>query len=253
MNKNAAPIGLQEEEYSFPYHYITKFGEVFSQHLVDSWGINYAITLDFILRRVREKNPAEVVDIGCGDGRLTRELSFTGSIKRLLGIDFSRKAIGLARAMNADRAEIEFRALDITQTMEIPPFDLCVLMEVFEHIPLDECEKFMGGVRASLKTGGSLLITVPHANKPLEYKHYQHFTVASLVRYLEQGFWVERVVPFERQAFSRRILDRLLCNRWFVLNNQRALNLIYAYHKKHLFSCNGEKDCQRLYVEAVAI
>jgi len=247
------PSLAQEQEYWFPYHYITSFRESFSQHFVDTWGINYAITLDHIIKRVEELAPCSVVDIGCGDGRLTRELSFCSSIRTLQGIDYSERAIRLAKAMNADRDNVQFRALDITVGEGVLESDLGILMEVFEHIPLDECEKFLAGVRSLLKSGARLLVTVPHANKPLEYKHYQHFTQDSLLPYFQKDFRVEKVVPFEKKAVSRKLLDHLLCNRLFVLNNQRLLNMAYTYHKNHLFSCDGEKNCQRLYIEAVAI
>jgi 2-polyprenyl-3-methyl-5-hydroxy-6-metoxy-1,4-benzoquinol methylase len=68
--------------------------------------------------------------------------------------------------MNADRPEIAFLATDITQPHALGSFDLGVLMEVFEHIPPADCEAFLAGVRRLLKPGGTLLLTVPHANKP---------------------------------------------------------------------------------------
>ena len=49
------------------------------------------------------------------------------------------------------------------------------------------------------------------------------------------------------------MLDRLLCNRLFVLNNSRILNAIYKYHKRNLFVCDAEAECQRLYLEATGI
>jgi 2-polyprenyl-3-methyl-5-hydroxy-6-metoxy-1,4-benzoquinol methylase len=255
-SKKETPIEakLQEDEYVFPYHYVTQFKNgKFKQHFVDVWGINYAITLDFVLQRVEDYAPASIVDIGCGDGRLTREIADLECVDRVLGVDFSHRAIDLAKAMNFDKQQANYLSLDITHQRLDEKFDMAVLMEVFEHIPLDQCEEFMGAVRSLLKPGGKLIITVPHANKSVEYKHFQHFTSDTLLKYLDGIFVVESVIPFERRALSRRILDGVLCNSLFVLNNRRILNYIFQYHKKWLFTCSSEKDCQRLYVEAVAV
>lgn len=244
-------ITAQEEEYAFPYHYVAQFQDGrFRQHFVDTWGINYALTIEYILSRVRALQPAAIIDIGCGDGRLTRELSLGTAVGSVTGVDFSARAIRLAQAMNADRPEIAFLATDITQPHALGSFDLGVLMEVFEHIPPADCDAFLAGVRRLLKPGGTLLLTVPHANKPLEYKHFQHFTIDGLRRYLEPGFQIREVMPFEKRALSRDLLDGLLCNRLFVLNEPRLLAAIYRFHRRRLFACRDEGECQRLYVEA---
>ncbi|HPB74177.1 MAG TPA: methyltransferase domain-containing protein [Chromatiaceae bacterium] len=244
-------ITAQEEEYAFPYHYVAQFQNGhFRQHFVDTWGINYALTIEFILSRVRALRPGSVIDIGCGDGRLTRELSLGTGVGSITGVDFSARAIKLAQAMNADHPEITFLATDITQPHTCGPFDLGVLMEVFEHIPPADCEGFLAGVRRLLKPGSTLLLTVPHANNPLEYKHFQHFTSKSLLRYLETGFQIQEVMPFEKRAFSREFLEGLLCNRLFVLNEPRLLAAIYRFHRRRLFHCHSEDECQRLFVEA---
>jgi len=104
-------ILFQEDEYLFPYHYVTEFQNGrFRQHFVDTWGINYALTLDFIVDKVLRISPTSLVDIGCGDGRLTRELSLHAAISKLYGVDYSQRAIGLAKAMNSDRPQIIFTA-----------------------------------------------------------------------------------------------------------------------------------------------
>jgi 2-polyprenyl-3-methyl-5-hydroxy-6-metoxy-1,4-benzoquinol methylase len=254
VSASHAEQDLQENEYSFPYHYVTEFHDNwFRQHFVDTWGINYALTLEFMIERLNKIAPSSVIDIGCGDGRLTRELDIHATADRVVGVDYSKRAVQLARAMNQDRPDLEFFALDITAPHALESFDAAVLMEVFEHIPIDQAANFMQSVRGLLKPGAKLMITVPHSNKPLEYKHFQHFTSESLVRYLEPHFRVDEIIPFEKKSWSRRILDKLLCNQWFVLNNLRLLRVIYRSHKSQLFYCKSESDCQRLFIQATAV
>ena len=189
-NSIAEQVLVQENEYAFPYHYVTEFhDDRFRQHFVDTWGINYALTIEFMIDRVNKFGPSSVIDIGFGDGRWKASWIFT------------RLWPGLS-----------------------------VLMEVFEYIPLEEAVKFMKSGRGLglLKPGAKLMLTVPH-------------------------FRVDEITPFEKRGLSRRVLDKVLCNRWFVLNNSRLLRAIYRYHKSQLFYCKTENDCQRLFIEATAV
>lgn len=243
----------QDAEYAFPYHYVTSMPERgFAQHFVDAWGINYVSAMELVLAELSALQPHSVVDIGCGDGRLTREIHLRFGAARVLGADYSERAIALAKAMNMDRPGLRYQTLDITQVSFDEPFDAAVLMEVYEHIPLDRTSSFLAGVRRALKPGGTLLLTVPHANKPVEYKHFQHFTVDALVKDLEPHFEIGRVMPFERRSPLRGWLNRLLCNRLFVLNHPGLLAWAYRLHQRYLFECQDERSCQRIFVRAQA-
>jgi 2-polyprenyl-3-methyl-5-hydroxy-6-metoxy-1,4-benzoquinol methylase len=249
----SAEQAAQDAEYSFPYHYVPQLPDQgFRQHFVDTWGINYVSTIEFILDCVGSVDARSVVDIGCGDGRLTREVALRFPDLEVAGIDYSHRAIALARAMNPDLPRVRFDALDITSPEVERTHDVALLMEVYEHVPLDRTAVFLDGVRRRLKPGGTLLLTVPHANKPLEYKHVQHFTVASLVRDLEPHFEVMEVRPFERRSSLRRWVNRLLCNRLFVLQHPGLLRTVYGFYRRRLVHCPDEQSCQRIFVRATA-
>jgi cyclopropane fatty-acyl-phospholipid synthase-like methyltransferase len=153
-------------------------------------------------------------------------------------------------AMNQDMPEIDFIAQDIINEKLTKQYDVAILMEVYEHIPLDQTNEFLIGVRSCLKADGVLFLTVPHQNKPLEYKHFQHFSFNSLREQLEQHFNIIEMVPFEKGGLARRMLNRILCNRFFVLNNKRLLKFIYKLHGQYLFNCETEGQCQRIFVKA---
>lgn len=247
-------VEAQEAEYWFPYHYVSQMrASGFTGHFVDAWGINYISTIEFILSEVSRLNATSIVDIGCGDGRLTRELALRSGVPLCVGVDYSVRAISLAKAMNQDvpGERLKYVAADITrEDAELGTFDVAVLMEVFEHIPPAAAHDFLQGVRKMMHPGSRLLLTVPHTNKPVEYKHFQHFDAASITSYLEPHFQILRIVPFEKRSPARKLLASLLSNRFFVLNNGRALSLAYDYYMRHLFKCKSEAECQRLYVEA---
>jgi 2-polyprenyl-3-methyl-5-hydroxy-6-metoxy-1,4-benzoquinol methylase len=243
---------LQDDEYSFPYHYVAQFRGTFQQCYLDSWSINYVSTIEYLLEKIRSQPQSRLVDIGCGDGRFSRELALAFGDSSVVGIDYSQRAIALAAVMNAAVPNLQFKRLDITERSDLPAFDVAVLMEVFEHIPLEHAKEFMRGVHGLLKKGGTLLLTVPHQNKPLEYKHFQHFTIESLLEYLRPHFDVVEVVPFEKISISRRLVTAMLSNRLFILNSGRLLRAIYGWYKRNLFFCGSEKKCQRIFVKATA-
>ncbi|MBI2354870.1 MAG: class I SAM-dependent methyltransferase [Deltaproteobacteria bacterium] len=243
----------QEAEYEFPYHYVTQFKDgQFKHFFLDTWSINYASTIEFLLQRIDAGQGTRIVDIGCGDGRFSRELALAFQSSAVVGIDYSRRAIALALAMNTEIANLSFESVDITAKHPFGTFDVAVLMEVIEHIPIEDAVSFIRSVRALIKDGGVLYLTVPHENKPLEYKHHQHFSVEKIVECLTPSFEIAEVLPFERITWFRGLILNLLSNRLFILNSPRLLSMVYRWYKKNLFFCASEKDCQRIFVKAVA-
>lgn len=244
------PIALQEEEYLFPYHYISSYRPHFRHFFCDSWAVHYLSTIEFLLSELDKVSFKRVVDVGCGDGRFTQELALHFPKAAVAGVDFSRRAIALAEAMN--RTTARFFCADIADETAFLPDgikqDVAVLMEVFEHIPPERADVFVEGLARLLADGGLLLLTVPHSNKPLEPKHFRHFTSESLVAEFHGHFEVLEIKPFERRCFKLKVLQRLLVNRFFILNHGRALDAIYRGYKRNLFE-SKEENCQRLYLK----
>lgn len=238
---------VQDDEYAFPYHYVSQFRNGFTQTFYDGWGINYVSTIEFILGRLSEENFSSCVDIGCGDGRLAKEIKSSFPDKRVLGIDYSARAIALAKSMNSSG---DYAQIDIINSEVPEQFDLGILMEVFEHINPDDSDKFVAGIAKLLKPRGILYVTVPHINKPVEYKHFRHFTSELLVSCFEKHFKAETVICIEKGRLRKNLIDMILGNRLFILNVGRIRRMLYNYYKTHLF-LSAEKDCNRIIVKFI--
>lgn len=241
---------LQERQYAFPYHYIPQWQPHFTQQFNYNWGINYVSTLEFILNKLDDLSFTSIVDIGCGDGRFTRELSLRFPDCKTTGIDYSDTAISLANAMNRDMETARFECIDITGNETIQPSDVAILMEVFEHIPPAEGAAFLHGVARLLAPKGTLLLTVPHKNLQVSPKHFRHFSSEMIHNELSGYFHINEIVPFERITIGRKIISGLLSNRIFSLSHKATRDFLYAVYKKYLFPVNHEDQCQRLFIKA---
>lgn len=245
------PQRVQEDFYRFPYHYISSLPPNFAFSRIDDWHLNYVSAVVFLLQQISlEENLVSIVDVGCGDGRFTQELAKKFPLAKIKGMDYSQKAIGLARAMN-NAEQVDFEARDLLTEPVDMDFDVAVLMEVYEHIDPAHAVRFLGGVRDTLRRGGVLHMTVPHVNCPVSPHHFRHFDIETLTREVSEFFDVKEVVPFEKVTSLRRWLYRILANRYFVLNHQKTLNRIFDMYMKKWFVCSHERQCQRIYMRAV--
>lgn len=111
------------------------------------------------------------------------------------------------------------------------------LIEVFEHIPLELCNDFAKATVNLLKEDGVMYLTVPHKNKQLSYKHFQHFNYESLIKYFQDDFEIQKVEYIQRNS---KFLNMLMSNNIWIINN-------LFYKKKYFFA--EERNCGRIYLK----
>lgn len=162
---------LQDDQYHFPYHHLVGFSP-FTSYAVMSWGFEYYAYVSWVIRQVNASSGETLLDVGCGDGKLLLELSRQLPGKQLKGIDLSERAILFAKAFNFGNG-VEFATQDLADVQAT--YDLITLVETIEHIPDEEIAPFVQAVSACLKPGGTVLVTVPTTNFPLQAKHYRHY------------------------------------------------------------------------------
>jgi cyclopropane fatty-acyl-phospholipid synthase-like methyltransferase len=234
---------IQEDEYRFPYHYLpeSKNGE-FQWSPYWSWGYRYLSALELVFERLQAANLKSIVDVGCGDGRLLRELAQRRPDVATLGIDYSERAISLAKALNPG---IEFAASDIVTQAPGRRFDAVTLIEVLEHISPERVADFVAALRRLMHPASILIVTVPHKNQALIEKHFQHFDADGLRRVFEPHFRVESMFFFDANSSAVKIMQRLVFNRYFILRHSGALRFLYGEYCKRYLRCS-ERNCLRL-------
>lgn len=240
-------VQLQQElQYDFPYHYIpTRTPTRLATHLRWGWGLYYLVGLDMALHSLQRLGPKSVLDIGCGDGRFLREVRQALPNIKTLGIDYSARAIALARALNPTA---DYDTVDITQTHSIGRFDAVTLIEVIEHIQPDRLDNFLLHTSNCLASSGTVIITVPHQNVSVQAKHYQHFTSDSLRSVLNPHFSNITVVPFGYMPLYLKCAARALglTSGPIVVDLPAISSRIYHRFKTLCLHGQCESRCTRL-------
>ena len=104
----------------------------FKQGLIQPKKIRCANTLDF-----KDKN---VLDIGFGRGEILRYCDQNGA-KSCIGIDYARAAVEIADSYLPIDINIYNLAFDEIGEIHETDIDIVYMMDVIEHIPMDELEK----------------------------------------------------------------------------------------------------------------
>jgi SAM-dependent methyltransferase len=230
---------LQSDEYKFPYHYIpTLTGDYrFARSWVFAPSYIAAITLahDWLRGLVAEEARAghRHVDFGCGDGGFLNGLTELGGLESVdfAGVDIDQGAIGWADTFN--RHGVDFRCGDL-RDLPAAFYDSGSLVEVVEHIPPAEAEGFIDAVAAALKPGAQLFVTVPSVEKPVESKHYRHFSFDDIAALFGGRFEVLERFGFERPNLMSRVYMRFLfTRRLYVEFAPLSDYLVRLYAAKH--------------------
>lgn len=110
-----------------------------------------------LIARLHLQGDESLLDIGCGDGRVTAELAARLPRGQVIGIDSSAEMVDLARQRfpatrhpNLGFEQMDARAITFVERFDVA-FSSAVLHWVVDHAPV------LRGVRQALRSGGRLL------------------------------------------------------------------------------------------------
>ena len=122
--------------------------------------------LNFIIDVLNRRLPegVEVLDVGCGNGVISRSLGEKGF--KVQGIDVSEKAIAKARQLNTF-SNVSFAVQSAEQLVAGGQrYHAVICSEVLEH--LTDPGKLLNVIYQTLHEKGILIVTVPNGNGPRE-------------------------------------------------------------------------------------
>ena len=243
----------QNLQYQFPYHHIPHMdswrGHSFPSMDRYLWfGFEYLGYNQYIVKKVLDRKPEKVLDVGCGDGKFLKMLNEAAYNKKvninMAGIDISLEAINLANCLNGG---VSYRAMDISDVTE--SYDCITCIETLEHIPDNNVSQVIYHIHRCLKLGGVAIICVPTTNRPKEDKHFRHYDLEVMERELSDSgvefkkrkveyFWRVNALEKYLKATSNRflyirfrLLDNLLWKHSFKADAHNGSHLIMTLIK----------------------
>jgi 2-polyprenyl-3-methyl-5-hydroxy-6-metoxy-1,4-benzoquinol methylase len=99
------------------------------------------------------------LEIGCGDAFFSRVVR--QEVETLTAVDFDPAFVEDARARTSDRWPIEVKRHDMLEGPVEGSFDGAYSLDVLEHIPVSDEDRFLRNVVASLEPHGTLIIGTP--------------------------------------------------------------------------------------------
>ena len=114
-----------------------------------------------VLKQISWKNK-KVLDVGCGTGFFAYNAVKKGA--KVIGIDFSKEAIDLAKSKYIHH-DLDFQAVDVNTIKE--KFDVIVSNGTLEH--MDNPLKILKLFKNHLKSNGKIIITSPNWTNPRGY------------------------------------------------------------------------------------
>jgi 2-polyprenyl-3-methyl-5-hydroxy-6-metoxy-1,4-benzoquinol methylase len=204
-------LAKTKEKYRLPNHWL--------RDPLHKYGLPYFGYMKLALEALPAP-PANVLDAGCGDGRIAAEFVKHGYT--VTGVDLLETAVYYAQQLVP---EGRFFQADLRQPIDpakLQPaaFDAAVMMEVYEHIPPEDCPAVLHNIHTLLKENGRFIISVPTHLQPPSQLHYRHFNPADLQAELTAaGFTIHTMFGQNRlstftKLFMSDQMERLLDNQW---------------------------------------
>lgn len=160
--------------------------------------------VDAVLQALREVGARRVIDMGCGEGALTRLLIADPSYTEVVAADVSPRALmtverrlGLDRMPDSQRARLRIVQSSLMYAdRRLAGYDAMVLQEVVEHVDADRLSSLEHAV-FEVARPGAVLVTTPNA----EYNPRFETLRAGRMRHADHRFeWTRS--DFQHWAFG---------------------------------------------------
>lgn len=162
------------------------------------------LRLERVVRSLEDLGAASVVDLGCGEGRLIRELLRRRRFSRIVGVEVAPRVLAAAAArlrldhmpdLQRQRVELLQGSL-VYRDDRLKGFDAAALVEVIEHLDADRLPSLESALFGHARPG-AVIVTTPN----IEYNRlFAHLAPGSM-RHPDHRFEWSRA-EFEHWALS---------------------------------------------------
>lgn len=138
------------------------------------------------------------LDVGCGEGLLTRELGDDGA-RRVLGVDLDPAMVAQARERAGGSAVLEYRAGDVLSIDVGAQFDLVTCFATLHHLDLDAGLRRLRELTAP--NGRLVVVGLARSSRPVDAALAAATLVVDPVAKAARGYW-EHPAPVADPAHS---------------------------------------------------
>jgi len=185
LDSNSHANGPPKCVVSSPLHHNSKEGleefysdkETVESYLDPSF---YDRVIDFLASHGVDYEQKRIADVGCGIGGLLKALKARFRPRSLTGLEYSEKALDIARA---EAPDIEFCGFDVYEG-STRRFDVVFCIEVIEHLLYPD--KALRNVVGMLDDSGVALVTVPNGRLDTFDGHINFWSPESWQVFIEQ-------------------------------------------------------------------
>lgn len=131
------------------------------------------------------------LEIGCGIGTQTELLAGYIKTGSILAVDISPESIKIARERLKEKKNVSLIAVDITQYKIDDKFDVLVLPDVLEHIPIELHKELFAKMATLLKPDGFIFIHIPNPY----YLEWCHQNTPELLQIIDQPLYTDLLTP----------------------------------------------------------
>ncbi|MBT5503238.1 class I SAM-dependent methyltransferase [Candidatus Falkowbacteria bacterium] len=193
-----------------------KIAELFSSTRGYVWG-----DISFLAKNIKDGD--NILDLGCGNGRLVESLQVKGESISYLGIDNSEGLIKQAQKSYPDQKFEVCDVLDIGDCeLGIEKFDVIFMVSSLNHFPKDNQQSVIENVKRLLKPGGKLLMVNWNLWNRDNLKSIWKNVSLAMILFGERGVtthWKTTGVdvPLYYYAFTKGRIKRLLQKNGFTV------------------------------------
>jgi len=144
-------------------------------------GINsrHRYILKFLLENGM-KSSDSILEIGCGIGTLSSFICSKLKKGHLTGVDISPETIEQNKVRYKHIKNVDFIVSDMTDFSIDKKYDVIILPDVLEHIPIEAHDNIFKTIKRLIKPEGFVFINIPNPYA-LEYLHVHHKELLQII------------------------------------------------------------------------
>lgn len=143
------------------------------------------------LVRLGLKSNSKVLEIGCGNGGVTKLIANKNPTGKITAVDISQECISAAKDNLKKFNHIDYIISDMSDFQSDTKFDIVILPDVLEHIPIEFHDNLFRVINDLLEEKGFVFINIPEP------------------KFLE---WLTKTVPEELQVVDQALHSETLIN-----------------------------------------